>query len=421
MSNALLQALAPLWQSQDQGEALPPWFRARQRRVLAAAQAASWPARTVENWKYTSLHALAQRAPSAPEPAPTATAGFEGSGLRFVDGRLMAIGTAGAVAGVELMPLSAALAADDERLRFAIGREDEGGDVFDQINGAFATQGAWLRVAAGAGDEQWLHLDMASGDADGDRAWHLAHRIEIGERARLRLLVDLTGADSARFATVLSRIRVQRDARLDLVWRADAAAALTLIARTGIDLDAGAQLRMQVLDAGAAPSRHDLRIALRGAGARSELGGVFLLDGRRHADLQLDLRHESADASSDTIWRAVAGDRSRAVFDGHITVAAGADGSDARLACKSLLTSAQAEIDAKPVLEIYADDVKCAHGATVGQLDALALFYLRARGLPEAQARSLLQSAFCLEAYGDGEPASPAAERLRAWLDAAKA
>src|SRR5690606_32556319 len=139
--------------------------------------------------------------------------------------------------------------------------------------------------------------------------------------------------------------------------------------RTRIELEADARLTLHVLDAGAAPSRHDLTVALGGENAQADVGGVFLLDGRRLADLQFDLRHDSPNAFSNTTWRAIANGRSRAVFNGHISVAKGADGTDAQLGCKSLLGSVQAEVDAKPVLEIYADDVKCAHGATVGQLD----------------------------------------------------
>lgn len=415
MANALLDSLAPAWAATSAPD-LPAWWRERQRRALQAAQEATWPDRGAERWKYTSLHALSQRAPETlvTSAAPTQ---WDRPGLRYVDGALAAIGATEPASGIELASLSSLIDADDERLRFAIGREAEGRDVFDHINTAFAADGAWLRAPADVELQDWLHLTMASGAAEDDRAWHLTHRIELASGARLRLLVEVEGGEAKRFATAQTRIRIHRGAQLDLAWCASPAAALSLIARTRIELEAGARLRLHLLDGGAAPSRHELTIALRGEHAHSELGGVFLLGDRRHADVQLDLRHEHADTSSETTWRAIAGDRARAVFDGHITVAVGADGTDAQLGCKSLLTSTQAEVDAKPVLEIYADDVKCAHGATVGQLDAQALFYLRARGLPEAQARSLLMSAFCQEAFGDaGAVASPAAERLRTWL-----
>jgi Fe-S cluster assembly protein SufD len=111
-------------------------------------------------------------------------------------------------------------------------------------------------------------------------------------------------------------------------------------------------------------------------------------------DTQLAIHHRARDTLSSSTWRGVAGGRGRGVFRGAIVVAAGADGSDATLSNKNLLLSPQAEIDTKPELEIYADEVKAAHGATVGQLDERALFYLRSRGIPGEQARSLLTAAF---------------------------
>jgi Fe-S cluster assembly protein SufD len=117
-------------------------------------------------------------------------------------------------------------------------------------------------------------------------------------------------------------------------------------------------------------------------------------------DTQLDVRHNARDTASNALWRGIADGRSRGVFRGAILVAEGADGSDASLSNKNLLLSGQAEIDTKPELEIYADEVKAAHGATIGQLDERSLFYLRSRGIPMAQARSLLTLAFCRAALG---------------------
>ena len=148
---------------------------------------------------------------------------------------------------------------------------------------------------------------------------------------------------------------------------------------------------------GAALSRHELNVQLRGDRATLTANGVLLADGRRHVDTQLGIEHFARDTRCNLTWRGLAGQRGKAVFHGGITIHAGADGSEAALANKNLLLSADAEIDTQPVLVIHADEVKAAHGATVGQLDATALFYLRSRGLPEAQARALLTGAFCRE------------------------
>ena len=119
---------------------------------------------------------------------------------------------------------------------------------------------------------------------------------------------------------------------------------------------------------------------------------------RRHLDTQLDIRHVARDTRSDLVWRGLAADRGRLAFHGGIHILAGADGAEAALSNKNLLLSDQAEVDTQPVLQIDADEVKAAHGATVGRLDDAALFYLRSRGLPEAEARALLTLAFCREA-----------------------
>jgi Fe-S cluster assembly protein SufD len=142
--------------------------------------------------------------------------------------------------------------------------------------------------------------------------------------------------------------------------------------------------------------------------------GVFVVRGRQHIDAHLDVRHAARDTACDVVWRGVADQRARGILHGAITVATGADGADARLQTKNLLLSPHAEIDAQPVLEIYADEVKASHGATVGQLDELALFYLRSRGVPPAVARGLLITGFCREVLADGNDAD-----LRARLEAA--
>jgi Fe-S cluster assembly protein SufD len=159
--------------------------------------------------------------------------------------------------------------------------------------------------------------------------------------------------------------------------------------------------------------RHDLAVNLLGDRARLVSRGVFALRARQHADTRLDISHTARDTACDIVWRGVADGRSRGIFHGAITVNPGADGSDAQLSNKNLLLSDSAEIDTQPVLEIHADEVKAAHGATVGQLDERALFYLRSRGLSADEARSLLTLAFCRVAFDSIEN-----EVLREHIDA---
>jgi Fe-S cluster assembly protein SufD len=162
--------------------------------------------------------------------------------------------------------------------------------------------------------------------------------------------------------------------------------------------------RLHVANFGAELSRLELDIKLQGEGAQAHLSGVSLLDGM-HADVTTHITHAVGNTSSTQLFKHVVGGKARAVYQGRITVAEGADGSDSRQTAKALLLDEYAEADLKPELEIFADDVKCAHGAAVGDLDADSLFYLRARGIPEEEARKLLVRAFLKEAL-DGVQAA---------------
>jgi Fe-S cluster assembly protein SufD len=193
----------------------------------------------------------------------------------------------------------------------------------------------------------------------------------------------------------------------------------TLIARTDAVLASNAEYRRVDLELGAGLSRHELNVALQGEQARVIAGGALLATGRQHVDTRLGIEHIARDTACDLHWRGLASGRGRVAFHGGITIRAGADGSDASLSSKNLLLSDGAEIDTQPVLEIHADEVKAAHGATVGRLNDTALFYLRSRGIPEAQARALLTLAFCkevLSVLGDPVLAETLSVKLEARL-----
>ena len=166
---------------------------------------------------------------------------------------------------------------------------------------------------------------------------------------------------------------------------------------------AGSTYRAHLTDLGAKLSRLELQIALTGAKTETNLSGVQVLSGGRHADVTTRLGHAVGDTESVQLFKHVVAGKSRAVYQGRITVEEGADGTDSRQTAKALLLDDRAEADLKPELIIFADDVKCAHGAAVGDLDADSLFYLRARGIPEAEARGMLMRAFLEDAVSEIE------------------
>lgn len=396
------------------------WLDTIRRENFDALTANGLPDTRNEAWKYTALRALGQRrfvqgdaqAATRDIHAETlALPGVAGPRLVFVNGvfredlsQLDALPD-----GLEVLPLSRALAQDDEPLRFALShRYREPADAFAQLNAAYAQDGVVLRVAAGAVIEQPVHVSFVGAIAE-QAAWHLRHIVALGDGAELQLIEHHLGtAGAQQLATSVVDIVLGERARLDMTLLQQAAADATLIRRTSVHLGTAAHATLNVVELGGALVRHDLHVAIKGDNARLDTRGVFALRGRQHVDTQLSIRHDALNSSSESIWRGVADQRSRGVFRGAIVVAEGADGSDASLSNKNLLLSEQAEIDTKPELEIYADEVKAAHGATVGQLDERALFYLRSRGIPLAEARSMLTAAFCRAVF-----ASMANEALR--------
>ena len=384
------------------------WLDAARRENLDAFIAAGLPDTRAEAWKYTALRALGQRRFALGDSA-AATRGIDTHALKLpgVDGpRLVFVNGVFRAdlsrlemlpPGLTLQPLSQVLESDPEPLRFALSRHyRETGDVFARLNAALAGDGVVLRVAAGARINKPVQICFVGMPAEGDLAWHARNVIEVGEGASFDLVEHhLYSAPHKHLGTLVSDIVLQNGAQLQHVLLQNAGEDSTLIRRSSLHLGAKSQATMHVLELGGGLVRHDLHAELRGDEARLDTRGVFVLRGRQHVDTQLAIRHQALNTTSESIWRGVADERSRGVFRGAIVVAEGADGSDASLSNKNLLLSGLAEIDTKPELEIYADEVKAAHGATVGQLDERALFYLRSRGLPHAEARALLTTAFC--------------------------
>lgn len=390
------------------------WLDAARRENLDAFAASGLPDTRVEAWKYTALRALGQRrfaaidiglAVAAVDAEDLLLPGVDGARLVFVNGVFHAglSRVEDMPEGLTLQPLSQALAGDTEPLRFSLSRYyREPGDAFARINAASAQDGVVLRVAAHAKIARPVQLVFVAAAAEADLAWHVRNVIELGEGAELHLVEQhLARGKPNQLATLVSDIELREGARLQYTVLQDTAPGTYLIRRSNVRLQAQAQATLHVLELGGALARHDLQAELIGDGAQLRTRGVFMPHGRQHIDTQLAIRHQALNTTSDSTWRGVANDRARGVFRGAILVAPGADGADANLSNKNLLLSPSAEIDTKPELEIYADEVKAAHGATVGQLDERALFYLRSRGIPLAEARALLTAAFCRAVLGD--------------------
>lgn len=388
--SALLESMAQAFNGSD-----------ARRAVLDAALRDGLPGARSESWKYTSLRQLERRTFA---PAPLAAAPVEAAllvdvpapRLVFVNGRLDAAlsDTRDLPAGVQLQPLSAAGA--DDALQ---GLRDERREaIFARLVTALADEGVVLHVQAGVQVQAPVHLVFVSVATGTELAWHHRHQVVLAAGAQLALVEHrLQVGDAAHLDNSVMQLQVAEAAVLTHARVQAGSARQTSILRTDAVLEREARYHRVDLELGAALSRHELNVRLQGDRAQLTANGVLLGTGRRHVDTRLGIEHAARDTAAELLWRGVAANRSRVVFHGGIRIHEGADGTDANLSNKNLLLSADAEIDTQPTLVIDAEEVKAAHGATVGQLDANALFYLRSRGLPQAQAEALLSAAFCHE------------------------
>ncbi len=405
----LLQSLAAAFCGNDE-----------RRAALDAALRSGLPAARSEAWKYTSLRQLERRSfGAAPLQAPAIDAALLAAipapRLVFVNGRPSDAHSdlSGLDTGVQVRTLSAVRRDEPLAAGFLGRRFDRAEEVFAQLNAALADEGVLVQVAEGIAATTPLHLvfvsaPLAATHADAttaaatrdttDIAWHHRHLVELRRGASLDLVEHhLQAGDSAHLDNTLVHVHLAQGARLAHARvQADSARATALL-RTDAVLARDAEYRRIDLELGAALSRHELNVRLEGDNALLVANGVLLGTGRRHIDTRLGIEHIARDTRAELLWRGVAANRSRVVFHGGIHIREGADGTDANLSNKNLLLSADAEIDTQPTLVIDADEVKAAHGATVGQLDANALFYLRSRGVPAEQARAMLSTAFCHE------------------------
>jgi Fe-S cluster assembly protein SufD len=354
-----------------------------------------------EAWRYTSLRSLAsktfalQDAEAGTRALPEslhATISPAALRLVFVNGVLRRD-----LSKLDTVPqgMQVGVAASESATQASL----EPANAFVAANLALAQSGATIRISAGAKIETPLHLFFVSLPTVVPVAAHTRISIELGSGAGCTLIEQhLSETAAAHLCNRVLDIELGEGARLTHTRQTAASTTMNSIHSSRYRLGRGATVEAFELTPGQSLNRHQVDVELIGDGARFVSGGVQALNGRAHADVQLSVQHRARDTSCDLIWRGIADQRARLGFTGNLHVDAGADGADAKLSSKNLLLSANAEINTRPVLVIHADEVKAAHGATVGRLDERALFYLRSRGIPMARARVMLTHAFAIEA-----------------------
>jgi len=336
--------------------------------AIAARDADLLPSRRDEDWRWTGLRELIRAVPPA---SPR-------------------------VEGVAANPALAALGWPT--LIFANGRALEEGEIAIPATG----KGAFVRRFVAASD---------------GTAHHLTADVSVGEGGRLVLIDSFEGHGADYLASAALSITLAAHAEVERIVLLDDAEDAVSVARTEVRLAPGARFHQTVLAGGAKRQRFETHVAHPGHEAGVRLDGAYVLAGKRHSDQTTVVTHGGENGITSQLTKGVAADQARGVFQGRIVVERGADGTDARMAHHALLLSNRAEIDAKPELEIYADDVACAHGNTVGALDEAAIFYARARGIPEAQAKAMLTTAYLGEVI-ERIVSEPARELALGWLTA---
>ncbi len=380
------------------------WLRGARRHAFERFETLRFPTTRSEEWKYTNVapiehhawHFASSRGDNIDVSSIVEDLVFDKSAARmvFVNGRhapkLSRL--EGLPEGVFVGSLTRALREIPERIEPLIARVMPQ-DGFAALNTAFLSDGYVVALPADCRIEKPLQMLFIADEAG--LATHPFNAVLAARGSRCAVIEQFVGiADDSYLTNVVTRIAAADDADVEHCRIQEEARRAFHLARVDITEQRASHVGSQSFAFGSALSRVEIDVRFSGANARTDLAGLYFAGARQHLDHHTRIDHELPRCTSREHYRGVLDGSSHGVFDGRVIVHQGAQQTDAHLANQNLLLSRDAEIDTKPQLEIYADDVKCTHGATVGRLDENQLFYLRARGMDEAVARATLVWAF---------------------------
>ena len=421
------------------------WVARVRSDAMAWFEANGLPSRRVEEFKYTDLRERLKNgfapAVAAPVEVPTTAevdvalgplARIAGPRLVFVDGVYSAelSRTSGLGDAVEQMPLAPLLRKAPGWLegKFASGRLGEA-NALTSLNTAFMSDGLMIKIKPGRRAEQPVMVVNVRASAMAGMV--VTRNIVALEPGSAMTLVEAfvvlptvtSTVTSTMLTSVLTDVTIADGASLDHIKCALDGASSHLsrwVAKVGADASYRAfQLTAGQLTANPGLARHDISVEMAGANSKLDISGAFLARGTQHIDTTLVVDHTVPHCESRELFKGVLDGRARGVFQGKIIVRPGADKTDGKQMARALLLSEDAEFDSKPELEIYADDVVCGHGATAAALDDNLMFYCRSRGIPEAEARTLLIEAFigdAIDKVEDEAVRSTLMDVTRLWL-----
>ncbi|MBI1368708.1 MAG: Fe-S cluster assembly protein SufD [Planctomycetes bacterium] len=391
-----------------------PWafFSDRRRRAFARFAEMGFPTTKMEEWRFTNVQPIAKTAfqlaentgseVTADTLASLAFGGVSSARIVFVDGRYrpdLSI-LRSLPKGVAVTGLAAALTGEHADLvREHLGRyADESADAFTALNTAFVEDGAFIHIGRNLKIDAPIHMLFFATDADRPLASHPRNLI-IAEHGSHATVIEnyVSHSQNVYFSNAVTEACVGPNAELHHYLLERESEASFNIATLRADQDRDSRFESHSVLLGGAIARNNIHLELVGENAYAMINGLYLPHRDQHMDNHMRVVHAAPNCGSRQFYRGILDDHAKAVFSGRIVVNEGAQKTDAVQHNSNLLLSNDAQIDTKPQLEIYADDVKCTHGATTGQIDEDALFYLQARGLSEEAARGMLIYAFAHE------------------------
>ncbi|MGO1462659.1 MAG: Fe-S cluster assembly protein SufD [Marinobacter sp.] len=384
------------------GQALPEPLLALRKQRGAALVDMPLPTRKTENWKYSSkyLKLTDEMATSLP------TAGKTGSALAVPGYKVVFIN------GVMMPEASEYPDLDDILIqRFGDLSNAEAGDLAERLdstldskavqlarlNSARFEDGLVIRLKPGAVLDQPLFIiHEVTADASGSAFPRIF--VDAGRNSQITLVEEyISSGQEPVMVNTVTEFTLAEGANVTNIRLSMGGENVQHVGATGVVQQRSSRFESHCVGFGGPLRRHDLQVRLEGEGAECKLNGVVVTQGKQHYDNHTTIEHIAAHCDSEETYRNIAADKSHAVFNGRIHIHQDAQKSNANMNNKNLLLSTGAEIDTKPELEIYADDVKCAHGATIGQLDEESIFYLVSRGIGRREANVLLTMAFINE------------------------
>lgn len=408
MSNWLSSAVA-------RAEGVSDWLAPQRQSSLALLREAQWPTRKTEAWKYVPINVWDRPELNTGMPATdinvAAIDGLESVDLVFVNGKPQPFPSVELPAGVSVVSMADAAAEDQAWAKDAFATIKPARHLFGLVNDVLATEGVLINVAANTVVERPIRIVHVL--TEGSEA-HIRVLVRLEERAKATVIEHFIGDEQSR-NTSFGEFKLGNEAHLEHYRFALQSGAALSIGGSHFELSTRAELDTTLVGFGSALQRMDVDIIHAGEHAFAKMNALYLLDGKELFDLHSCIEHAVPNGTSEENVRGIVADNSRAVFNGRIHIHRDAQKTLAELNNRNLLMSDRAEINTKPELEIYADDVRCAHGATIAQIDDRALYYMQSRGLSRAQAQIMLNFGFINELV-DQMPNQVLADWLRPQL-----